>query len=232
MNALVEAIALEQQQTDPSALARARVQRQLTVDEAARRAGLTPEEVHWIEDGRLYRFGSSEKATLALLLYATALDISRREARRLAGLPVLEPVARTRFTVLSLGLSAVVVAAALVLAVPQLLSRTDGGGGTTPAGGQALPAPWKISVVVLNGGGDINYTRQVADRIGSMAYQVKRVARAGRFDYPETAVYFPPGAERIGTRLAEQLGVDARPLPAGKNPRRLVVIAGPRRALD
>jgi hypothetical protein len=231
MNAFVEAAALEQQQTEPSALARARVQRQLTVDEAARRAGLTAEEVHWIEDGRLYRFGSSEKATLALLLYATALDISRREARRLAGLPVLEPVARTRFTVLGLGLAAVVVAAALVFTGPQLLSRTTGGG-TTPAGSQALPAPWKISVVVLNGGGDINYTRQVADRVGSMAYQVKRVARAGRFDYPKTAVYFPPGGERIGQRLAEQLGVDARPLPAGKNPRRLVVIAGPRRALD
>jgi transcriptional regulator with XRE-family HTH domain len=230
MNALVEAVALEQQQTEPSPLARARVQRQLTIDEAARRAGLTAEEVAWIEDGRLYRFGSSEKATLALLLYATALDISRREARRLAGLPVLEPVARTRFTVLGLGLAAAVVAAALVLSVPQLLSRSDGGG-ATPAG-QALPAPWKISVVVLNGGGDINYTRQVADRIGSMAYKVKRVARAGRFDYPETAVYFPPGGEGIGRRLAEQLGVDARPLPAGKNARRLVVIAGPRRALD
>ena len=82
MNALVEAAALEQQQAEPSPLARARVQRQLTVDEAAKRAGLTAEEVVWIEDGRLYRFGSSEKATLALLLYATALDISRREARR------------------------------------------------------------------------------------------------------------------------------------------------------
>jgi hypothetical protein len=83
----------------------------------------------------------------------------------------------------------------------------------------------------LNGGGDITYTRRVADRVGSMAYQIKRVARAGRFDYPETAVYFPPGAEGIGRRLSEQLGVDARPLPGGKNPRRLVVIVGPPRAL-
>src|SRR5918992_1908199 len=112
MNALVEAVALEQQQTDPSALARARVQRQLTVDEAARRAGLTPEEVHWIEDGRLYRFGSSEKATLALLLYATALDISRREARRLAGLPLLEATGRNRFALLA-GIAATAVAVAL-----------------------------------------------------------------------------------------------------------------------
>ncbi|HEV2711712.1 MAG TPA: LytR C-terminal domain-containing protein, partial [Gaiellaceae bacterium] len=92
-------------------------------------------------------------------------------------------------------------------------------------------APWKISVDVLNGSGDIAYTRRIADRIGSMAYQIKRVSRAGRFDYPETAVYFPPGAEAIGSRLAHQLGVAARPLPAGKNPRRLVVIVGPPRAL-
>ena len=78
MNAFVEAAALERQQAEPSALARARVHRQLTVEEAAKRAGLTSEEVGWIEDGRLYRFGSSEKATLALLLYATALGVSRR----------------------------------------------------------------------------------------------------------------------------------------------------------
>ena len=90
MNVFVEAALLEQQRAEPSALARARVQRQLTVDEAARRSGLTEEEVVWIEDGRLYRFGSSDQATLGLLLYATALDISRREARRLAGLPLVE----------------------------------------------------------------------------------------------------------------------------------------------
>ena len=224
MNALVEAAALEQQQTEPSPLARARVQRQLTVDEAAKRAGLTAEEVVWIEDGRLYRFGSSEKATLALLLYATALDISRREARRLAGLPLLEPTSSNRIAVLA-GVAAIVVAAAGVFTLPQLLKRSGGG---AEAAAQNLPAPWKISVVVLNGGGDITYTRRLADRIGSMAYQIKRVSRADRFDYPETAVYFPPGGEGIGRRLAEQLGVDARPLPGGKNARRLVVIAVPR----
>jgi hypothetical protein len=227
MNALVEAVALEQQQTQPSPLARARVKRQLTVDAAARRAGLTPEEVGWIEDGRLYRFGSSEKATLALLLYATALDISRREARRLAGLPLLEPTSKNRLTVLG-GIAATALAVALVFALPQAISRS---GGSSDSAARNLPAPWKISVDVLNGGGDITYTRRVADRIGSMAYQIKRVSRADRFDYPETAVYFPPGGEAIGQRLAEQLGVPARPLPAGKNPRRLVVIAGPPRAL-
>lgn len=223
MNAFVEAAALERQQAEPSPLARARVHRQLTVEEAAKRAGLTPEEVGWIEDGRLYRFGSSEKATLGLLLYATALGISRREARRLAGLPLLEATNRSRLAVLG-GVVAVILAVAAVFTLPQYLPRDDG----EQAAAQKLLPPWKISVDVLNGGGDITYTRRLADRIGSMAYQIKRVSRAGRFDYPETAVYFPPGGERIGRRLAQQLGVDARPLPAGKNPRRLVVIAVPR----
>jgi hypothetical protein len=228
MNALMQAAALEQQQIEPSPLARARVKRQLTVDAAARRAGLTAEEVGWIEDSRLYRFGSSEKATLALLLYATALDISRREARRLAGLPLLEPASRHRFALLG-GIAATAVAAAVAFALPQMISR--GGGDSDPAAARNLPAPWKISVDVLNGGGDITYTRRLADRIGSMAYQIKRVSRANRFDYPETAIYFPPGGEAIGRRLGEQLGVPARPLPGGQNPRRLVVIAGPPRAL-
>jgi hypothetical protein len=228
MNALVEAAALEQQQTEPSPLARARVKRQLTVEAAAKRAGLTPEEVGWIEDGRLYRFGASEKATLALLLYATALDISRREARRLAGLPLLEPASKNRLVVAGAIAAAAVAAVGLAVALPQLVTRS---GGSDPAAARNLPAPWKISVDVLNGGGDITYTRRIADRIGSMAYQIKRVSRANRFDYPETAVYFPPGGEGIGRRLADQLGVPARPLPAGKNPRRLVVIVGPPRAL-
>ena len=68
-----------------------------------------------------------------------------------------------------------------------------------------LPATWKISVDVLNGGGDINYTRRIADRIGSKAYRIERVSRADRFDYPETAVYFHTGGERIAERLAEEL---------------------------
>lgn len=223
MNAFVEAAALERQQAEPSALARARVHRQLTVEEAAKRAGLTPEEVGWIEDGRLYRFGSSDKATLALLLYATALGVSRREARRLAGLPLLEPTSSNRLLVLG-GVVAIVLAVAAVFTLPQYFPRSGG----DQVAAQKLPPPWKISVDVLNGGGDITYTRRLADRIGSMAYQIKRVSRAQRFDYPETAVYFPPGGEGIGLRLAEQLGVEARPLPAGKNVRRLVVIAVPR----
>ncbi len=228
MNAFMEAV-LTGARDESSALARARLQRQLTPADAARRAGLTPDEVEWLEEGRLYRFRSSERATLALLLYATSLGINRREARRLAGLPVgpISSNPRGRLAV-GAGLAATALAIALALVVPPRLG--DGGAGNA-ASARTLPPPWRISVEVLNGGGDITYTRRVADRIGSFAYQIKRVSRAGRFDYPETSVYFPPGGEGIGRRLAEQLGVTARPLPGGKNPRRLVVIVGPPRAL-
>src|SRR4029453_10220826 len=93
-------IALEQR-TEPSPLARARVQRQLTPDEAAKRAGLTPAEVEWIEDGRLYRFGSREKATLARPLSAPPRGIARGEPRRLAGLPVVETSRSSRVKALA-----------------------------------------------------------------------------------------------------------------------------------
>jgi hypothetical protein len=228
MNAFIEAV-LSEVREEPTALARARLQRQLTPEDAARRAGLTPDEVEWLEDGRLYRFRSSERATLALLLYATSLGIDRREARRLAGLPIgpLSTNRRGRIAVAA-GFAATTLAIILAVVVPPRL--TDGSG-SADVSARNLPPPWRISVEVLNGGGDITYTRRVADRIGSFAYQIKRVSRAGRFDYPETAVYFPPGGEKIGRRLANQLGVPARPLPGGKNARRLVVIVGPPRAL-
>ena len=227
MNAFMEAV-MTVAREEPTALARARLQRQLTPQEAARRAGLTPNEVEWLEEGRLYRFRSSERATVALLLYATSLRIDRREARRLAGLPVAPSTSNLRGRLaVALGLVATALAITLAIAVPPRLG-TETGPGSAAA---ALPPPWRISVDVLNGGGDITYTRRVADRIGSFAYQIKRVSRAGRFDYPDTSVYVPPGGEKIGRRLADQLGVTARPLPAGKNPRRLVVIVGPPRAL-
>jgi hypothetical protein len=228
MNAFMEAV-LTVAREEPSALARARLQRQLTPEEAARRAGLTPDEVEWLEGGRLYRFRSSERATVALLLYTTSLGIDRREARRLAGLPVAPATANPRGRLaVAAGIAATALAITLAVVIPPRLG-SEAAPGTAAAG---LPPPWRISVDVLNGSGDITYTRRVADRVGSFAYQVKRVSRAGRFDYPETSVYFPPGGEKIGQRLAEQLGVTARPLPAGKNPRRLVVIVGPRRALS
>ena len=92
-----------------------------------------------------------------------------------------------------------------------------------------LPPTWKVEVDVLNGSGDINYTRTVASRIGALAYRIDRVTRADRFDYPETAVYFHPGGEKLAARLARQLGVGLRPLPGRGRANRLVVVVGPAR---
>jgi transcriptional regulator with XRE-family HTH domain len=210
-------------QIDASPLASARLQRKLTVDEAARRAGLTADQIEWLEAGRVYRFPTPDDALLATLVYATALGIDRNEARALARLPV-EPAphhsARTR----------IAGAAAAVVLLAALAAALGGGfGGDAkrhPRTKPAIPA-WKLTVDVLNGGGDIYYTRALASKIGGLGYRIERVAKASRFDYPSTAVYFAPGGETYGRRLAEQLGVEARPLPAGSNPRRLVVIAGP-----
>ena len=215
--------------SERSPLAAARLQRQLTVDDAARRAGLSADEVGWLEEGRVYRFPSTDAALLALLLYASALEIDRREARELAGLPVpprpLDPVNPLARVIGAAALAALLTALILTVLAPGL---TGGGAKTVTApAGPPLPPPWKISVDVLNGSGDINYTRRVASRIGAMAYQVHRVARANRFDYPQTAVYYEPRGRDVAVRLARQLGVVTKPLPGGTNARRLVVIVGP-----
>jgi transcriptional regulator with XRE-family HTH domain len=210
---------------EPSPLASARLHRKLTVDEAARRAGLTAEQVEWLEEGRVYRFPSADDAIAAVVLYATALGIDQREARTLARLPVGPRPHRYQRGRIAGAVGAVVLLAALGLA----LLGGFGGDTKTKQPAKFLTPPWRISVDVLNGGGDIYYTRAVASKIGGLGYKIKRVAKASRFDYPDTAVYFEPGGEAYGRRLAEQLGVEARPLPGGSNPRRLVVIAGPPR---
>src|SRR6266702_6321239 len=207
----------------PSPLASARLQRKLTVDEAARRAGLTPEQVEWLEEGRVYRFPHADDALVAVVLYATALSIDQDEARGLARLPVEpRPERYPRSRIVSVAAGVVVLVALAVT----LVGGFRGDAKKSNLATTALPPPWKFSVDVLNGGGDIYYTRALASKIGGLGYKIKRVARADRFDYPSTAVYFEPGGDAYGNRLARQLGVQAKPLPGGSNPRRLVVIAG------
>jgi hypothetical protein len=204
------------------------MRRQLTVESAAKLARLTPDEVTWLEEGRLYRFPSSDSALLALLLYSTGLGIGRREARRLAGLPIVSKPSQERVRQVAGMLIGVVVLVAVAGAFvrPGLVH----GASRPPVSADAgLPPTWKVAVDVLNGSGDMNYTRSVASKIGGLAYRIDRVTRADRFDYPETAVYFHPGGERLAERLARQLGVDARPLPGAGNPNRLVVVVGPAR---
>ena len=213
-------------QTSP--LTSLRLQRKLTIEEAAKRASLWPEQVEWLEEGKLYRFPRHDTAVLALLRYATALGIDHREARRLSGMPVEPPTRRPVGRWIAAGAAvAVVVAAAVVFAF--------GSGGSSPSPAKrlaaTLPPPWKYSVDVLNGSGDINYTRQVASRVGSFGYRIQHVTKANRFDYPATAVYYEPGGATAAQRLAGPIGCGSpKPLPGGSNPRRLVVIVGPARA--
>jgi LytR cell envelope-related transcriptional attenuator/helix-turn-helix protein len=220
------------QQLEPtlshSPLAAARVQKQLTAEEAAERSGLSQEQVTWLEEGRVYRFPSSDDALVAVLLYSTAIGIDRRQARELAGLPVpplgldVNPVARM---IGAAAMAALVTALGATLLAPHLFTRTAG---KAPApSGPPLSPPWKIRIDVLNGNGDINYTRRVASKIGAIGYRITHVTRANRFDYPQTAVYYERGGGGIAVRLARQLGVVTRPLPGGNDPRRLVVIVGP-----
>jgi transcriptional regulator with XRE-family HTH domain len=212
---------------EESALARARLHRQLTIEETAKRSGLSVEEVRWLEEGRVYRFARPDDALAATVLYASALGIDNREARELAGLPVDGlPVQRDpRARLVAIG--AVIVALAVftvLLVVPQ-----SGGKHSTGAAAAILPAPWRIPVTVLNGSGDINYTRQVASHVGAFGYTIKKVARAASFAYPQTAVYFPPRCEDVALRLAKQLGVETKPLPGGSGPCQLFIIVGPAR---
>lgn len=210
-----------------SLLATLRLQRKFTIEEAAKRAALWPEQVEWLEEGRLYRFPGNEAAVMALLRYATALGIDHREARSLSGMPVEPPARRPVARWIAAG-------AATALVVAATLTFLVGIGENTTSSARhaaTLPPPWKVSVDVLNGSGDINYTRRVASRVGSYGYRIQHVTKANRFDYRETAVYFEPGGAPLAERLAAQLGgVQARPLPGGSNPRRLVVIAGPAHA--
>ena len=213
---------------DTSPLAAARLHKGLTVEEAARRTGLSADEVEWLEAGRVYRFPSTDAAIVATLLYATGLGLDHREARIVAGLPVPPRPGRGRPQGPDRGAGRGRRDARRARLGGRDAARPRRRPPPASAASQLAP-PWKIAVDVLNGGGDINYTRRVASRIGALGYHIGHVRRANRFDYPQTAVYFEPGGEAIGLRLARQLGVPLKPLPGGSNPNRLVAIVGPPR---
>ena len=220
---------------DESPLARARVHRQLTVEEAARRADLPPDEVRWLEEGRLYRFPTADRALLAVLLYATALGIEHREALELAGLPVppkpLTVSPLRRFGAMT-AFAALILAAVLAVAFARTESSARKKAPSAAAtAASTLPAPWAIKVVVLNGSGDYVWTRTVASHIQAQGYRIAKVGKASSFTYPQTQVYYPPGGQALGLRLAKSLGVPLQPLPGGNDPRRLVVIVGPEKAV-
>jgi transcriptional regulator with XRE-family HTH domain len=216
-----------------SRLAQARLARQLPVREAAAKAGLTEDEVAWLEEGRVYRFRTPDDALLALMLYTSALEIDHWEARKLAGLPVgprpFRANPRKRVAALAAGAAALVALVAVFVLPGREQERARDAQAAQLAADARLPKPWQIDVDVLNGSGHITFTRQTASKIGALGYHIARVRRANRFDYPRTAVYYEHGGYDVADRLARQLGVGTMPLPGGKNPKRLVVIVGPPR---
>ncbi|HYZ75886.1 MAG TPA: LytR C-terminal domain-containing protein [Gaiellaceae bacterium] len=202
------------------ALAAVRLRRRLSLDEAARRSGLSREELVWLEEGRLYRF-AGDKALAAAVLYGAALEVDLAEARELAGLPPPEPEpAEGRLRRLAVFAALATAVAALVVSL-LLTGQHDQTRVPMPAAA-TLPPPWNVRVDVLNGAGDINWTRQVASRIGALGYRLGRLARADRFDYPRTAVYYEPGGQALasGSRARSAPGrrrSRAVPTPAGSS---------------
>src|SRR3954468_2078361 len=208
-----------------SPFAGARARRQLTVEEAARRSGLTRDQVVWLESGRVYAFRTPEDALAAALLLAAALEVDTHTARELVGLPTLPrsiaPNPRGRLFVVAL-----IAVVALAAAASGYVLR----GGSVPGrASTALPPPATIAVSVLNGGGDVKYARRLANSVENFGYAVPRVSPADRFTYSETAVYYGSREKRVGARLASQLCVPLKALGSGSTPGALVVIAGPPR---
>jgi hypothetical protein len=215
-----------------SPLVAARLRRRLTLEEAAALTSLEIDDIKSLEESRTYRFPSTADAIAAIVVYASALGITEREARELAGLPVSSVVERwsLRRWAIVLGFLTVLAAFLVFVLRPQLFPA----GPPAPAAPAVKPAPaavplperWEIQVDVYNGTRQGNAASSLANEIAGMAYGIGEVRNADRRNYAETRVYYPPGAEAIAQRLASELGVATTALPGGDDPSRLVVIAG------
>jgi hypothetical protein len=214
-----------------SPLVTARLRRRLTLDEAAALTSLHVDEIRSLEESRTYRFESATDAIAATVVYASALGITEREARELAGLPVASVVERwsLRRWAIVLGFVAVVAAFMIFVLRPQLLPTDPPAAPAAPATKPAvapLPERWEIQVDVYNGSRLGNAASSLANEIAGLAYGIGDVRNADRRNYVETSVYYPPGGEAIARRLAGELGVGVTALPGGDDPNRLVVIVG------
>lgn len=217
-----------------SPLGAARLRRRLTLEEAAARAQMEVDQVKSLEENCMYRFGSNADALAAALVYATALGISEREARQIAGLPtgsrLVDPFSIRR----TLAVVAFLAAACSFMwfSFRPELNGTEGESAATPVAAavtpaaKALPDPWEIQVDVYNGTKAGNAGASMANEVAGLAYRIGRVGNAKRQDYTKTLVYYPPGAEAIAKRLAKELGIGTAALPGGDDPKRLVVIVG------
>jgi hypothetical protein len=216
-----------------SPLVTARLRRRLTLDEAAALTSLHVDEIRSLEESRTYRFESATDAIAATVVYASALGITEREARELAGLPVESVVERwsLRRWAIVLGFVAVIAAFMIFVLRPQLLPTDPPPAPAAPATKPAvapLPERWEIQVDIYNGSRLGNAASSLANEIAGLAYGIGDVRNADRRNYVETSVYYPPGGEAIARRLARELGVGVTALPGGDDPNRLVVIVGQR----
>jgi LytR cell envelope-related transcriptional attenuator len=220
-----------------SPLVTARLRRRLTLEEAAALTSLELDDIKSLEESRTYRFPTTMDAIAATVVYASALGITEREARELAGLPVESVVERwsLRRWAIVLGFVAVV-AAFLVFALrPQIFPVAPPPAPLAPvtkpaAAAPPLPERWEIQVDVYNGTRRGNAASGLANEIAGLAYGIGEVRNADRRNYAQTGVYYPPGGEAVAQRLADELGVGITALPGGDDPNRLVVIVGSARS--
>ena len=227
-----------------SPLGAARLRRRLTVEEAAARARMEIDQVKSLEENCMYRFGSNADALAAALVYATALGISEREARQIAGLPVTSRLVDPWSLRRSMAICAFLAAVGHLVWFgfrPELGSEssaaaTPAAASQTPADPTAaLPEPWEIQVDVYNGTGAGNAAASMANRVAGLAYQIGKVGNAKRDDYRKTLVYYPPGGQEIAARLGHELGIGTAALPGRRQPqpprrhRRRLTLAGRRR---
>jgi hypothetical protein len=214
-----------------SPLVTARLRRRLSLEEAAALTSLDVDEIRSLEESRTYRFQTATDAIAATVVYASALGITEREARELAGLPVESVVERwsLRRWAIVLGFVAVVAAFMIFVLRPQLLPVEPPPAPTAPVTkptAAPLPERWEIQVDVYNGSRRGNAASSLANEIAGLAYRIGDMRNADRRTYAETSVYYPPGGEAIARRLAGELGVGVTALPGGDDPNRLVVIVG------
>ena len=214
-----------------SPLVAARLRRRLSLEQAAARASLDVNAVKSLEEARTYVFPSTAHAIAAAVVYASALGITEREARELAGLPAESVVERWSLRRWAIVLGFVVALTALMIFVlrPQFLPAEPSAAPPAPAA-QPAPAPlperWEIQVDVYNGTARGNAAAGIANEIAGLAYRIGNVGNAKQLNYVDTRVYYPPGAEAIAERLAGEIGVGTSALPGGDDPDRLVVIVG------
>ena len=201
----------------------ARVRRRMTVEEVAARTGLPVDDIRSLEEGRIYRFPSVSDAIAATLLIATALGMTEREARGIAG---VDGGGRSGSTRVFPALAFVVLAGLLAwfVAVPQLRDATGAEQAAPWRHPRAkLPPPWEVRVDVFNGTEVVERRHAARERDRRPARLPARHRRERRAPRLRADARLLPGGQR-GARppARRRLGVPIQALPGGGESDRLV----------